>query len=186
MAFFDRIGYRGLEGCGLLFWRESSLPSSTPAPQSPFFVLATDRVGIERLTGASLVRGAQTYANPATRPTLRQAASVLPESGRSRLRVRIRNCWSARAFAEVGRAFLFRCGNRLRYRFLFTIIGNTCQSGTAARYQLNAGEVFQDQAPMIALAFEQCVTSGFGYWRVLTDYIALRWISSAILGFLRN
>src|SRR5205809_59869 len=105
MAFFDRIGYRGLEGCGLLFWRESSLPSSTPAPQSPFFVLATDRVGIERLTGASLVRGAQTYANPATRPTLRQAASVLPESGRSRLRVRIRNCWSARAFAEVGRAW---------------------------------------------------------------------------------
>src|SRR5213595_4265659 len=80
MAFFDRIGYRGLEGCGLLFWRESSLPSSTPAPQSPFFVLATDRVGIERLTGASLVRGAQTYANPATRPTLRQAASVLPEA----------------------------------------------------------------------------------------------------------
>ena len=87
---------------------------------------------------------------------------------------------------KLGCAFLFRCGNRLRYRFLFTIIGNTCQSGTAARYQLNAGEVFQDQAPMIALAFEQCVTSGFGYWRVLTDYIALRWISSVILGFLSN
>jgi len=37
-------------------------------------------VTAERLSGAPLVRGAQTYANPATRPTLSQAASVLPEA----------------------------------------------------------------------------------------------------------
>jgi len=37
-------------------------------------------VALERLTGAPLVRGAQTYANPETRPTLKQAMSVLPEA----------------------------------------------------------------------------------------------------------
>jgi hypothetical protein len=36
-------------------------------------------VAIERLTSAPLVRAAQTYADPQTRPTLSQAASVLPE-----------------------------------------------------------------------------------------------------------
>src|SRR6266576_3332877 len=37
-------------------------------------------VAVERLTGAPLVRGSQQYADPQTRPTLRQAASVLPEA----------------------------------------------------------------------------------------------------------
>src|SRR5947208_369729 len=37
-------------------------------------------VAIERLTGGPLVRGAQQYVNPQARPTLRQAASVLPEA----------------------------------------------------------------------------------------------------------
>src|SRR5438128_6875365 len=37
-------------------------------------------VAVERLTGAPLVRGAQQYADPQTRPTLRQAARVLPEA----------------------------------------------------------------------------------------------------------
>jgi len=37
-------------------------------------------VTLERLTGAPLVRAAQQYANPETRPTLKQAASVLPEA----------------------------------------------------------------------------------------------------------
>src|SRR5439155_2850761 len=37
-------------------------------------------VAIERLTGGPLVRGAQQYANPETRPTFKQAMSVLPEA----------------------------------------------------------------------------------------------------------
>jgi hypothetical protein len=37
-------------------------------------------LAIERLTGAPLVRGAQQYADPNTRPTFKQAMSVLPEA----------------------------------------------------------------------------------------------------------
>ena len=37
-------------------------------------------VAVERLTGGPLVRGAQAYANPETRPTFKQAMSVLPEA----------------------------------------------------------------------------------------------------------
>jgi hypothetical protein len=54
----------------------------TPEEQQEFqgHTQIPGEVTLERLTGAPLVRGAQTYANPETRPTFGQAMSVLPEA----------------------------------------------------------------------------------------------------------
>lgn len=54
----------------------------TPQEQQEFqgHTRIPGEVAVERLTGAPLVRGAQTYANHETRPTLKQAWSVLPEA----------------------------------------------------------------------------------------------------------
>ncbi len=80
VRFLDAAGGAMLAFPGNIYHAFADDPTEQEQQEFERHTRIPGELAIERLTGAPLVRGVRQYVDPATRPTLKQAMSVLPEA----------------------------------------------------------------------------------------------------------